>query len=170
MSFNNLFILGVIIFFSPQIGKLIKSSYDYYTLYQKSKKGNKLIDLLYRLTPREFEIWCSEYLSSLGYKNIILSPLGPDGGKDIICIKDNKTYYVECKRYFKDNYVTSKEVEKLLGTLISNNVYNGVLITTGSLSSDAKDFVENLPLNYNIELISFAHINKYYYEYLNELN
>ena len=48
------------------------------------EKDTHLYNIVHKLTPHEFEIWCSEYLSKLGFTNILLLPIGPDGGKDII--------------------------------------------------------------------------------------
>ena len=54
-------------------------------MHKKFENCNLLSNLAYRLTPHEFEIWCSEYLSNLGFTNIIVLPLGDYGVKYIIC-------------------------------------------------------------------------------------
>ena len=99
MKLNTIYSYFIIILFSPLIGKLIKNITIYYKSYKELKKSDLLYNLVHRLTPHEFEIWCSEYLSNIGFNNIVVLPLGPDGGKDIICEKNSEKFYVECKRY-----------------------------------------------------------------------
>ena len=90
MKLNTIYSYFIIILFAPLIGKLIKKIIIYYKSYKNFEGNNQLYNLVHRLTPHEFEIWCSEYLSKLGFNNIILLPLGPDGGKDIICEKGSE--------------------------------------------------------------------------------
>ena len=122
MKLNTIYSYLIIILFTPLIGKLINQIYLYYKMHKKFENCNLLSNLAYRLTPHEFEIWCSEYLSNLGFTNIMVLPIGPDAGKDIICEKNSEKFYIECKRYSPNRYISSFQVEKLLGSMISDNV------------------------------------------------
>ncbi|WP_459195701.1 restriction endonuclease [Wukongibacter baidiensis] len=121
---------------------------------------------LYDLTPREFERWTSLLLKELGYENISLTKQTNDSGRDIICEKDGEKYYIECKKFIfkelvrlrkqdKAKYmkVNREMVQKLVGSMVANRVYRGMIITTGEINDTAKEYVKKLPPAYKIELI-----------------
>ena len=170
MKLNTIYSYFTIILFAPLIGKLIKKIIIYYKSYKNFEGNNQLYNLVYRLTPHEFEIWCSEYLSKLGFTNIIVLPLGPDGGKDIICEKDSQKFYVECKRYYIDHSISTFHVEKLLGAMISDNINNGIIITTGTISNDVKSILSKINKPYNIKIISSSELSIPYTEYILKTN
>lgn len=170
MKLNTIYSYFLIILFAPLIGKLIKKIIIYYKSYKNFEGSNKLYNLVHRLTPHEFEIWCSEYLYQLGFTNIILLPLEPDGGKDIVCEKDSEKFYVECKRYSLNNSISLLQVEKLLGAMISNNINNGIIITTGTVSDDVKSILSKINKPYNIKIISSIELDIPYTEYLLKTN
>lgn len=170
MKLNTIYSYFLIILFAPLIGKLIKKIIIYYKSYKNFEGSNQLYNLVHRLTPHEFEIWCSEYLSQLGFTNIILLPLGPDGGKDIICEKDSEKFYVECKRYSLNNSISTLQVEKLLGAMISDNINNGIIITTGTVSDDVKSVLNKINKPYNIRIISSIELDIPYTEYILKTN
>ena len=170
MKLNTMYSYFIIILFAPLIGKLIKKIIIYYKSYKNFEGNNQLYNLVYRLTPHEFEIWCSEYLSKLGFTNIIVLPLGPDGGKDIICEKDSQKFYVECKRYYIDHSISTFHVEKLLGAMISDNINNGIIITTGTISNDVKCILSKINKSYNIKIISSSELSIPYTEYILKTN
>ena len=170
MKLNTIYSYFIIILFAPLMGKLIKKIITYYKSYKNFKSDTQLYSLIHRLTPHEFEIWCSEYLSTLGFSNIILLPLGPDGGKNIICEKDSQKFYIECKRYSPNSYISSFQVEKLLGSMISDNIKNGLIITTGDLSKEAKDTLKKIKKPYNINVITSNELSLSYSKYILKLN
>ena len=170
MKLNTIYSYLIIILFTPLIGKLINKIYLYYKMHKKFENCNLLSNLAYRLTPHEFEIWCSEYLSNLGFTNIMVLPIGPDAGKDIICEKNSEKFYIECKRYSPNSYISSFQVEKLLGSMISDNVKNGLIITTGDLSKEAKDTLKKIKKPYNINVITSNELSLSYSKYILKLN
>lgn len=170
MKLNTIYSYLIIILFTPLIGKLINQIYLYYKMHKKFENCNLLSNLAYRLTPHEFEIWCSEYLSNLGFTNIMVLPIGPDAGKDIICEKNSEKFYIECKRYSPNSYISSFQVEKLLGSMISDNVKNGLIITTGDLSKEAKDTLKKIKKPYNINIITSNELSLSYSKYILKLN
>lgn len=170
MKLNTIYSYLIIILFTPLIGKLINQIYLYYKMHKKFENCNLLSNLAYRLTPHEFEIWCSEYLSNLGFTNIIVLPIGPDAGKDIICEKNSEKFYIECKRYSPNSYISSFQVEKLLGSMISDNIKNGLIITTGDLSKEAKDTLKKIKKPYNINVITSNELSLSYSKYILKLN
>ncbi|MFQ7820767.1 restriction endonuclease [Clostridium sp.] len=170
MKLNTIYSYLIIILFTPLIGKLINQIYLYYKMHKKFENCNLLSNLAYRLTPHEFEIWCSEYLSNLGFTNIMVLPIGPDAGKDIICEKNSEKFYIECKRYSPNSYISSFQVEKLLGSMISDNIKNGLIITTGDLSKEAKDTLKKIKKPYNINVITSNELSLSYSKYILKLN
>ena len=170
MKLNTIYSYLIIILFTPLIGKLINQIYLYYKMHKKFENCNLLSNLAYRLTPHEFEIWCSEYLSNLGFTNIMVLPIGPDAGKDIICEKNSEKFYIKCKRYSPNSYISSFQVEKLLGSMISDNIKNGLIITTGDLSKEAKDTLKKIKKPYNINVITSNELSLSYSKYILKLN
>lgn len=170
MKLNTIYSYLIIILFTPLIGKLINQIYLYYKMHKKFENCNLLSNLAHRLTPHEFEIWCSEYLSNLGFNNIMVLPIGPDAGKDIICEKNSEKFYIECKRYSPNSYISSFQVEKLLGSMISDNIKNGLIITTGDLSKEAKDTLKKIKKPYNINVITSNELSLSYSKYILKLN
>ena len=170
MKLNTIYSYLIIILFTPLIGKLVNQIYLYYKMHKKFENCNLLSNLAYRLTPHEFEIWCSEYLSNLGFTNIMVLPIGPDAGKDIICEKNSEKFYIECKRYSPNSYISSFQVEKLLGSMISDNIKNGLIITTGDLSKEAKDTLKKIKKPYNINVITSNELSLSYSKYILKLN
>lgn len=160
MLSTNLLILFLIIIFSPIIGKILKISFDLFMLNKQFKNGSTLLELLNRLTPREFEIWSMEYLSSLGYCNVILTDPYLDKDKNIICSKNNRTIYVKCKNGLTQNKITYKDIEKLLGSMISNGIKEGIIITTCSIDNDIYEILEDKCKPYLITIIDFRDVKK----------
>lgn len=144
--------------------KIFDCLYDLKTLSSKrNREKNKMLDgsiiveHLYYLTPFEFESWCSDFLGKIGYENIEVTPPQADGGKDIICYKGNRKYYVECKRYspsyFAPYKVDAEIVKKLVGAMIHGNADCGIIITTGNIRRDAYNYKEKVSSRYQIEFI-----------------
>ncbi len=157
MSFNNIYFFIIIILFCPLIGKIIINSLEFYNLSKEYQKGNSLLNSLIRLTPKEFQIWCGEYLIYLGYNNILFSDIS-NSTSSIICTLENTSYYVYCKKNPKEVMISEIDLESLLGLLISKSLFNGILITTSPLSSKALYFLKNLPHPYNIEVVLLNNI------------
>ena len=157
MNFNNIYFFIIIIFFCPLIGKIIINFLDFYNLSKEYNNGNSLVNSLIRLTPKEFQIWCGEYLVYLGYTNIIFSNIY-DSTSSIICTSDNKSYYALCVKNSKETLIDESDLENILGDLASKSLYNGILFTTSSLSPKALSLLENIPHPYYIEIISLNNI------------
>ena len=170
MKINSIFIYFIIIVFSPLIGRLLKKLLNYYKLYCIYNKSDNLLDLLHNLTPYEFEIWASEYLSFLGYSNITLTGNNPNERSNIICYKDNIKYYVECRKCSCNDLITVDIVEGLLGAMISNNIQNAIILTTSTLTSESKLFISNLPSPYTLEVLSASELDCTYEDFILKIN
>lgn len=118
------------------------------------EERNKYIDELYSCfsTGREFEIFLNSFLSSLGFEEVVTTQYVGDKGIDLTCVKigldvngtDTINYYVQAKRYARNNKVQAKEVRDLKGTTkrdkngnILNSNYINVFITTSTFTNAA---------------------------------
>ncbi len=128
---------------------------DKLTILELTKEEiDKSIDELYLCFPtgREFEIFLNSFLSALGFEEVVTTQYVGDKGIDLTCLKsgldingtDTMNYYVQAKRYARNNKVQSKEVRDLKGTTkrdkngnILNNNYINVFITTSSFTPAA---------------------------------
>lgn len=112
----------------------------------------------YQLTSREFENVMAEIYSKLGYK-VELTQSTRDGGKDIIIRKPeilgDFIYYVECKRYDITNHVGIGVMRSFVGTVDTDRVNGGILATTSSFTKDAREFILNNNLSYQIKMHDF---------------
>lgn len=113
---------------------------------------NKYIDELYACFPtgREFELFLNSFLNSLGFEEVVTTQYIGDKGIDLTCVKtgldlngtDTMNYYVQAKRYARNNKVQPKEVRDLKGTTkrdkngnILNSNYINVFITTSTFTN-----------------------------------
>jgi len=104
------------------------------------------------LSWREFEELIGEYYRRNNYK-VIETDTGPDGGVDLVLIRDSKKTAVQCK-HWKASKVGVAIVRELYGVMAANDVAEGVVVTSGEFTKDARVFSETLP----IELINGAHL------------
>ncbi len=127
-----------------------------------NEETNKYLDELYSCFPtgREFEIFLNSFLSALGFEEVVTTQYVGDKGIDLTCIKpgldlngtDTINYYVQAKRYARNNKVQAKEVRDLKGTtkrdrngnILSSNYIN-VFITTSSFTKGALDEASDNP-------------------------
>lgn len=125
------------------------------TLLELTKEEiDKYIDELYSCfsTGREFEIFLNSFLSALGFEEVVTTQYVGDKGIDLTCIKsgldlngtDTMNYYVQAKRYARNNKVQPKEIRDLKGTTkrdkngnILNSNYINVFITTSTFTKAA---------------------------------
>ena len=54
--------------------------------------------------------------------------------------------------------------------MISNNIHNGILLTTGSISEDTKTILNKINKTYNISIISYKELDISYNDYILKIN
>lgn len=103
-------------------------------------------ELIYDITPREFEEIIERILQDEGFETA-LTQRTRDGGRDIIATKYEMgkpvVFYVECKRYGRQNSVGVSIVRSLYGVQSADRINKSLLVTTGHVTRDAQRFVEN---------------------------
>ena len=116
---------------------------------------------LYHLQDRDFEKVMAEIYRKLGYK-VELTQETRDGGKDIIIRKPEVlgdfVYYVECKKYSASRHIGVGIIRNLVGTVNTDRVNGGILATTSILTKDAKKFIIECKLNYQIQTHDYDRI------------
>lgn len=104
-------------------------------------------DLIYRVTPREFEEIVEQILRDDGFDTHLTQPTR-DGGRDIIATKTGingkpVVFYVECKRYAQTNKVSVDLVRALYGVQTADKVNKACLVTSSFFTRDAVAFAED---------------------------
>lgn len=131
------------------------------SVFQKQKKAslydhlkqNPAIQTLNDMNWQQFELLVGKYFEEKGYSVRQLAQPGPDGGVDLLAIKDGERYLVQCKQW-RSTSVGVKVVRELLGVITASSAVGGFVVASGQFTSGAKDFVQGR----NIELIDGAKI------------
>ncbi len=121
-----------------------------------------------RLTGLQFEGFCQWlFHNNPEYKDIKLTPPSNDGGIDLILTNyDDEKIYVECKRYDSNPTLASNDednasdeffigrviCQKLVGAMMANNIKKGIILTTGSVSPNALEYIGKLEDNSDLSL------------------
>lgn len=100
----------------------------------------KLINVLWRISPEGFERLCKYILRLYGFENVQVTPKGRDGGIDgfgTLQLNPFVSFRVifQCKRY--KGTVSRSQVGDLRNAMIGR-ADKGIMITTGNFSEDAK--------------------------------
>jgi restriction system protein len=130
-------------------------------------------ELLKRLEWRRFEELCAAYFEALGFR-VELAANGAEGGTISLYSKGAQTIsiLVQC-RPWDAHRVGIKSVRELRGAMMSANIAEGVLVTSGKFTQEARDFaakekislidgaalvdkITTLPAETALELLRFA--------------
>jgi restriction system protein len=100
-------------------------------------------ELLKRLDWRRFEELCAAYFETLGFRTE-LAGCGADGGVDINLYEQGAktaSIIVQCKPW-NAYRIGIKQVRGLRSVMSSANVREGVLVTSGKFTQEARDFAD----------------------------
>ena len=104
-------------------------------------------EILYEITPRQFEELVCELFERKGY-NVQLTRQTRDGGKDLIILSNSimgeLMFYAECKKYSQKHPVNVGLVRELYGTIEADKATAGIMVTTSYFSKDARKFREKI--------------------------
>lgn len=95
----------------------------------------KSLEELMRMNPYQFEKVVGDYYRECGYV-VHQTKRSNDGGKDLVMYKGGQTYYVECKKYSKNNSIGRPLIQQLVGVCHPNNA-KGIFVTTSSFTQGA---------------------------------
>ena len=103
-------------------------------------------DLIYDVTSREFEEIVEQLLKDEGFETLLTNSTR-DGGRDIIATKAGingkpVVFYVECKRYARQNKVNVGIVRSLYGVQTSDKINKACVVTSSLFTKDAIEFAQ----------------------------
>jgi len=90
----------------------------------------------------DFELACAEYLRGKGFVANV-SRIGADGGVDIVGKRNGKIYACQCKALSAK--VSSGEIQKLIGVLMSESYDEGIFFSLNGFSSNAIEIAKKSP-------------------------
>lgn len=103
-------------------------------------------ELIYDISPREFETVIERVLRDEGFETK-LTQQTKDGGRDIVATKYELgkpvVFYIECKRYGRQNSVGVNVVRSLYGVQSADQINKAILVTTGHVTRGVRRFVDN---------------------------
>jgi len=147
----------IIIFTCKETYKLIiyinKRIDNYFCLEKTGYELDEILDFVYDITPRQFEVLICELFREQGY-SAKLTPPSCDYGRDVIL---DGNIFVECKHYSSNNYVGREICQKLLGSIQMFNAKRGIIITTGTYHKNAREVAARVN---NLKLMDINDIKK----------
>lgn len=102
------------------------------------------LDEIRQLDPVAFERFVGSLFEKMGYQ-VQTTPLSGDEGIDLILRKGTKLAIVQCKRY--ENSVGQPVVRDLYGAMVHNKADEAYLVTTGTVTLPAQQWVVGKPLH-----------------------
>lgn len=88
---------------------------------------------------RQFEELLGEVYRRQGYTVAENSGAGADGGVDLVLKKDGRTVLVQCKQW-RTAKVGVRVVREMFGIMTAQKAEMSIIVTSGSFTSEAKDF------------------------------
>ena len=107
------------------------------------KDARTLEDLL-AMTPEAFEALIAALFTSYGHDAEVAGGNGDHGVDVVVRTKEGEKWIVQCKRY--SGSVGEPVVRDLYGTLLHEEAQSAYLITTGSFTRQALEWVQEKPL------------------------
>lgn len=138
---------------SPHMGIIYsRDEFDLDDAYPEYTRVEQMImgiaqnpEMIYSISPREFEEVIEQVLQDQGFETT-LTQQTRDDGRDIIATKYEMgrpvVFYIECKRYGRQNSVGMSIVRSLYGVQSADQINKSILVTTGHVTSGARKFVE----------------------------
>lgn len=122
----------------------------------------KKIVCLENLDGFEFEDFCAELFTRLGYKNVKLAPRVADTGRDILMEAavpsgEVEPVIVECKHHLGKT-IGRPVIQKLHSAVIAFSAKGGVVVTTGYFSEEAKKYAKVMIKDMAIDLIDLPQL------------
>ena len=126
---------------------LIPAPFSYLNLRRKRAQLDNQTGLasICSLSWKQFEELVAEVYYRKGYTVRENVKKGPDGGVDIWMKKDGESHIVQCKQW-KERKIGVSTVREMYGVMIAEGANSVSVITSGSFTSDARQFSEGKPI------------------------
>ena len=111
--------------------------------YREWVKKMRLPEYLKTVDPEEFEKIVCRLFTKLGYR-VEATPYVADGGSDGYLYKDNEKSVLQCKRV--QGSVGEPVFRDLFGTMHRNHCHKAILVTTGTVTRQARAWVAGQPI------------------------
>lgn len=150
-SFIVIYSLWQLIIIFQRVYSIIELAYVKKAEEEKLLKGQLVPLHIEYLSRDEFLEWCRIFLIKTGYQHVdILKE--KESSVDIVCSMNKRKAFVVCtnKGFGTQEYIT---LNKLVGTMVSGNVTQGLIVTTGLLQSTTLEYIQTLSPEYNIKVI-----------------
>lgn len=85
----------------------------------------------------QFELWCAELLSKIGFSNVSLTGKSGDQGVDLLAQKDGIKYAIQCKCYSSD--LGNTPVQEVNTGKIIYNCHVGAVLTNRHFTAGGKE-------------------------------
>ncbi len=103
---------------------------------------------------REFELLVGEAFRRKGFTVQETGQGGADGGIDLVLLKDEGKYLVQCKQW-RRQLVEVNVIRELFGVMTAEGAKGGLVVISGRFTEDAKVFAQGK----NLQLIEGAELN-----------
>jgi restriction system protein len=133
--------------------KLQKQQAEKQRIYNEWLYNLRLPEYLISIDPRDFEHLVCELFRRLGYKAEVTAYIG-DNGIDAYLEKDGEKSILQCKRV--QGSVGEPIIRDLYGAMHASCASSAFIVTTGSASNKAKQWVGDKP----IRIIEFQELRK----------
>lgn len=97
------------------------------------------------LEPEAFELLVGEIFRRQGYDVEISGGIGSDGADDLTLRKGNELTLVQC-RHWSNWKVSAPSVQELYGMIMATGAAEGIFVTSGYYTRDARALVEGKPI------------------------
>jgi restriction system protein len=114
----------------------IKMESDLLMKEESRRISNNLLshhNYLLEVHPRKFEELVAELFCKYGYDSKLTSYTN-DEGKDIVLVKDNKKFLVECKKYAIGHKVSRPDIQKFYAAIIEESAIGGYFFSTSDFA------------------------------------
>jgi restriction system protein len=118
--------------------------------------GDKSGEVLRSMSWQSFERLIGEAFRQRGFTVLETGGGGPDGGIDLKLKKNNETFFVQCKHYWRADKISVDVVRGLYGVMNREGADGGFVVTTGTFTDAAHDFAKGI----NLELIDGSALRK----------
>ena len=106
--------------------------------FNKKEQQISNVDLM---DGHEFEYWCASLLLKNGFSSADVTPGSGDHGVDVVAIKDQVRYAIQCKCYTKD--LGNTPVQEVYAGKEMYRCQVGVVMTNQHFTKGAKELAEN---------------------------
>ena len=136
--------------FAPYIGVVLlvlagKSAYDSWRKGKLLENQNN-IESIRSISWREFEELVGEIYRRKGFIVSEFGGSGADGGVDLQLKRNGELIYVQCK-HWRTSQVGVKVARELYGVMIAEGATGGIIISSGTFTQEAIDFIKGKPLD-----------------------